>query len=106
MLSPETHVHVLWWGLEFVVPAEPASPTTETPRQFDGTAPSMLAVQPSASAVDSASSSPPLSPPAELAVAVNVSLQRTTVAHGAAQRPERSLLCDAARLTRTGVQLL
>ncbi len=104
MLAPHAHQHVLWWGLEFVLPSLPVDDSGKPATDFDGTQLSALHASTSKATVDAAAPLGLLLATIDFAAPSSATPQ--PVAARAAPRTENNLLCDAARHERSGVQRL
>ena len=105
MLSPHSHRHLFWWGLEFVLPPLPTNESGDAPGDFDGAQLSLLASRPSEAVVEM-TAPPVVVPTMLLALASELVPITAHLAAAAAQRPESNLLCDSARHERSGVLLI
>lgn len=103
MLSPHTHQHVLWWGLNLVLPVD-TSRESGNSSDFDGTTVAATLARAASPTVELTLS--PQIVPAPAALLVPASPANSLAAHGHCGRTEANLLCDTARLARSGVQLL
>jgi hypothetical protein len=104
MQSPLLHQHVVWWGLEFILPSAPASDSDTPTSGFDGAQLATLSAQPSAAVMEGAAAPPGFA--VAIMAATAPAPMVAPVACSAVQRPESNLLCDAARHERSGVLLL
>jgi hypothetical protein len=105
MLSPHVHEHVFWWGLEFVVPSDPASDSGDSPSAASGSQLSAVHSRASSPTIDLERSTLTVLP-ATAVISGDVAIVTQPSARRAPSRCEHNLLCDTARFERSGVQRL